>query len=205
MDASLVLHLTGRFVALEPLEAAHAQPLANAAGEHRETYAFAPVPGSVAEASAVIAERLAFQKAGTWIPLVQRRLVDDQIVGMTNFLNVERWNGRNENPTSVEIGGTWLAPTAQRSPINTEAKLLLLTHAFETWDVVRVQIKTDARNARSRDAIQRLGASFEGVLRSYQPGQGDLGKGAPRDTAMYSLISEEWPVAKASLLSRLSQ
>jgi N-acetyltransferase len=213
MDTSAPLRFTGRFVALDPLDVVHAATLAAVAGNgaghgdgaQRETYAYAPVPQTEDEAAVMIAERLAFQAAGSWIPFVQRRLDDNQIVGTTNFLNLERWNGPTANPTSVEIGGTWLSPTAQRSPINTEAKLLLLTHAFETWGVVRVQLKTDKRNERSRAAIERIGATFEGVLRNFQPGQGDVGNGAPRNTAMFSLIATEWPAAKAKLLSRLSQ
>ena len=104
----------------------------------------------------------------------------------------------------MEIGGTWLAADAQRSAINTEAKLLLLTQAFDVWDVFRVAIATDARNTRSRSAIERIGASFEGIMRSHRPNAGPLTEpGRPRDTAMHSIISSEWPAVRALLMERL--
>ena len=99
----------------------------------------------------------------------------------------------------VEIGWTWLAAAAQRTPINTEAKLLMLTHAFETWRVHAVKLNTDARNARSRAAIERIGARFDGVLRAHRPAS----DGGIRDTAAFSLLEAEWPAAKRHLLARL--
>jgi RimJ/RimL family protein N-acetyltransferase len=117
-------------------------------------------------------------------------------------MELRHWRKRPA-PDEVEIGGTWLASTAQRTAINTEAKLLLLTHAFERWEVWRVAICTDAQNRRSRDAIERLGAQFEGILRSHrllnQPGQT-----RPRDTAIYSIIGAEWPAVRAGLVARLA-
>ncbi len=197
--------LSGASVRLEPLTEAHVSALSNAIqGIDRSTFDWAPVPSTGDGAEAMVADRLSLAASGSWIPYVQIRIGDGGLVGMTNFLNIERWNGPTTSPTSVEIGGTWLAPSAQRTPINTEAKLLLLTHAFEVWEVVRVQVKTDARNERSRSAILRLGATFEGVLRNYQPGQGDSGTGTPRDTAMYSIIKPEWPNVKQHLLRGLS-
>lgn len=195
--------LTGQFVQLEPLTVEHVNEIAAAVGEDRSAYAWAPVPRDYNDAAATVATRLQQGDSGLWVPFVQRRLADGAVVGMTNFLSIERWNGPDANPTSVEIGGTWLNPSAQRSPINSEAKLLLLTHAFEVWHVVRVQIKTDARNQRSRDAIARLGAEFEGVLRNFQPGNGDRGEGAPRNTAMFSVIADEWPTVRHRLRSGL--
>lgn len=199
------LTLTGRFVRLEPLGPEHAQALAEAGAEARDTYAWAPVPGTPDEALAYIATRLASREAGTWMSFATRRLADDRVVGSTSFLNIETWglptgDGR---PDSVEIGSTWLAASAQRSPLNTEAKLLMMTQAFDVWEVQRLQIKTDTRNRRSRDAIERLGATFEGVLRRYQAAQGDVGQGGVRDTAMYSVIAEEWPAVQAGLAARL--
>lgn len=195
--------LTGRFVQLEPLTENHVDEIAAAVGDDRSTYQWAPVPKNAEDAAATVVLRLQQRDSGQWVPYVQRRLADGAVVGMTNFLSIERWNGPGTDPTSVEIGGTWLNPSAQRSPLNTEAKLLLLTHAFETWGVVRVQIKTDARNQRSRDAIARLGAQFEAVLRNYQPGNGDRGEGAPRDTAMFSIVTSEWPEVSHRLRSLL--
>ena len=197
--------LVGRFVQLEPLTLEHVDEIAAAVGDDRSTYQWAPVPTNLADAEATVKTRLRQRDNGSWMPFVQRRLADHAVVGMTNFLSIERWNGATGNPTSVEIGGTWLNPSAQRSPINTEAKLLLLMLAFETWNVVRVQIKTDARNERSRNAISRLGAQFEGVLRNFQAGNGDQGEGSPRDTAMFSVLPSEWPAIKERLMRALDE
>ncbi len=101
----------------------------------------------------------------------------------------------------MEIGWTWLAADAQRTALNTEAKLLMLAHAFESWRVVRVNLRTDARNARSRAAIERLGARLDGILRAHVPAS----DGGVRDTTTYSLLAAEWPAAKARLEARLSQ
>ena len=201
------MELAGRHVTLEALRAEHAAGLVAAAAESRDTYSWAPVPKGIAEAEALIASRLKLQEAGTWMTFATRSLSDGRIVGSTSFLNIERWEWpqASGDPDSVEIGATWLASSAQRSAVNTEAKLLMLTQAFDAWGVQRVQIKTDARNARSRAAIERLGASFEGVLRSYQPAQGDVGFGGVRDTAMYSIVRAEWPRVRLSLTDRLER
>jgi N-acetyltransferase len=201
--------LVGSYVRLEPLEERHISGIALACSGDRSTFSFGPVPGGAPEspgshsAAEAVAERLRFAATGTWIPFVQVRVADNTVVGMTNYLNVERWKGADTAPSSVEIGGTWLSAEAQRTPINTEAKLLLLTQAFDVWQVVRVQIKTDARNQRSRDAIGRIGAKLEGVLRNYQLANGDSATGAPRDTAMFSIIDSEWPEVGARLRARL--
>src|SRR4029453_19651622 len=106
-----------------------------------------------------------------------------------------------ERPDVVEIGWTWLAATAQPPPINTEAKLLMLTHAFETWRVRAVRLNTDARNARSRAAIERIGARFDGVLRAHRPGSG----GGIRETAAFSLLAEEGPAGRGRAHPRVSE
>ena len=200
------MELTGRHIVLEPLRSDHAGPLAQAAAEARESYAWAPVPRTMQEAEAFVASRLALRDAGTWFSYATRRLSDDTVVGSTSFLNIERWDwpASTGNPDSVEIGSTWLAASAQRSVVNTEAKFLMLEQAFDTWAVQRVQIKTDARNTRSRAAIERLGATLEGVLRNYQAAQGDTGTGGVRDTAMYSITRPEWSTIKAELLLKLN-
>jgi RimJ/RimL family protein N-acetyltransferase len=137
------------------------------------------------------------------VPFVQRRLADDSLVGCTRFLNMLWWPNR-DTPAEVEIGGTWLAVDAQRSAINTEAKLLLLAQAFDVWQVFRVAIATDALNEQSRTAIERLGATFEGILRSHRPNAGRLTEpGRPRDTAMHSIVALEWPAVRARLTERL--
>lgn len=200
----------GRFVRLDLLRADEAAEIAVAAASgERETYAYGPVPSAdpkvngAEDAQAYVARRLASLADGSWIPFVQRRADDGLVVGMTNYIMVDSRLDRSSPPTAIEIGGTWLAPMAQRTQVNTEAKLLLLTHAFDELHVLRVQIKTDARNERSRAAILRLGATFEGVLRNYQPGNGDIGSGAQRDTAMYSVIDREWPSVRAHLEAML--
>ncbi len=201
--------LTGSYVRLEPLGEGHIKAINDTLAQtDRSTFAYAMVPGladdPLQSAERTVAERLRLRDLGTWIPFAQIRVTDETLVGMTNLLAIERWNGPDTRPTSAEIGGTWLIPQAQRSPINTEAKLLMLTLAFEEWEVKRVQIKTDERNERSRAAIGRLGATFEGILRNYQPGQGELGTGQPRNTAMFSIIDTEWPIVKANLTRRLT-
>jgi RimJ/RimL family protein N-acetyltransferase len=104
----------------------------------------------------------------------------------------------------VEIGGTWLSSSAQRTAMNTEAKLLLLTHAFEQWGVGRVDLKTDARNERSRNAMARIGGTFEGVLRQWQPSQVVGEENLLRDSAMFSVIAAQWPEVRDALKSRLT-
>jgi RimJ/RimL family protein N-acetyltransferase len=145
---------------------------------------------------------LADAEAGRVVPFVQRRLSDQRVVGCTRFLEIRRWRG-GPYPDEVEVGGTWLASSAQRTAINTEAKLLLFTHAFEVWDVVRLAIFTDARNTQSRDAILRVGAKFEGILRSHRGSYAEGEIGTPRDTAAHSIIAKEWPDVKAKLQTRL--
>ena len=115
-----------------------------------------------------------------------------------------RWRSDAELPFAVEIGGTWLAASAQRTAINTEAKLLLFRHAFETWRVARVDLKTDARNDRSWSAILRLGCTFEGVLRQWQPSLVVGEEALYRDSAMFSVVASEWPKVEANLLSRMT-
>ena len=202
--------LAGRFVRLDLLRPNDVSEIAAAAASGgRETYGYGPVPSAdptvngAEDAEVHVVRRLASLADGSWVPFVQRRAEDGRVVGMTNYIMVDSRLDRPTPPRAIEIGGTWLAPMAQRTPINTEAKLLLMTHAFDDLHVLRVQIKTDARNERSRAAILRLGASFEGVLRNYQPGNGDIGTGTERDTAMYSVIDSEWPSVRARLESML--
>jgi RimJ/RimL family protein N-acetyltransferase len=116
------------------------------------------------------------------------------------------WWPDRSTPAEVEIGGTWLSADAQRTPLNTEAKFLLLQQAFEQWKVFRVAIMTDALNARSRAAIERLGATFEGIVRKHRPNTGTLTEpGQPRNTAAYSIIDDEWPTVRDRLNARLRQ
>ena len=125
-----------------------------------------------------------------------------RVVGTTSFLDPQVWDWPpgskrppRQSPDTVEIGATWLAASAQRTRCNTEAKLLMLAHAFERWQVHGVSFKTDARNDRSRRAIERLGARFDGILRAHMPGADD----AVRDSAYYSIVAAEWPGVKERL------
>ena len=195
-----VLH--GEHVVLEPLAIEHVDALVAAAAGDRSSYGFTEVPATRAEFVDYIGRMLALREADAAVPFVQRRMTDGRIVGCTRFLELRRWRGRAE-PDEAEIGGTWLAADAQRSAVNTEAKLLLLTHAFDGWGVVRVALATDARNERSRAAIARLGASFEGVLRHQRPAKVAGEAGRPRDTALFAVTDDDWPAVREQLGRRL--
>lgn len=181
--------LDGSLVRLEPLSLDHVDGLAGAAGRDRSTFDLTPVPDGVAAMRAYVAGLLDEQHRGVSLPFAQRQLATGEVVGSTRLFDMHWWRGR-EHPDEVEIGGTWLARSAQRTGLNRDAKLLLLTHAFEVWGVGRVQLCTDARNDRSRSAIVGIGASFEGILRNHR-----LRSDAPilRDTAVYSITDQEWP------------
>jgi RimJ/RimL family protein N-acetyltransferase len=195
--------LTGRHVELVPLAREHTTALLAAATADRSTYGYTEVPATPEHMADYVERLLAGRDGGTDVPFAQRRRADGVLVGCTRFLELRHWRGRAE-PDEVEIGGTWLAADAQRTPINTEAKLLLLTHAFETWRVWRVAVATDARNERSRRAIERLGARLEGVLRHHRPSTVTGEEGRPRDTALYAITDDDWPHVRATLLDRLA-
>jgi N-acetyltransferase len=201
--------LEGRWVRLEPLGRGHAAGLLAAASGSRDTYGFTTVPGTAAETTAYIGGALAEQAAGRALPFATIDRARGVVVGCTRLFNIEFWpwpagnpNQRGvDRPDVAEIGWTWLAASAQRTPINTEAKLLMLAHAFDVWRVHRVSLMTDARNQRSRNAILRIGARFDGVLRAARPAS----DGAIRDTAAFSILEAEWPAVRAKLQARLTQ
>jgi RimJ/RimL family protein N-acetyltransferase len=195
--------LHGRHVDLVPLAREHASELAEAAAGDRSTYGYTEVPATVEHAADYIDRLLAQRDAGTAVPFAQRRTADGRLVGCTRFMELRHWRGRDE-PDEVEIGGTWLAHDAQRGPINTEAKLLLLVHAFEVWGVTRVALATDVRNERSRRAIERIGAHFEGTLRHHRPSLAAGEQGLPRDTALFAITDDDWPLVRARLARRLA-
>ncbi len=189
--------LESRHVRLEPLTPGHAPALlaaANSADIFR--YMIIPPFGSVGDVEAWINEALAAQRASTEVPFATVRRSDGRAVGSTRFLDIRRAH------RGLEIGWTWLAPEAQRTAINTEAKYLMFRQAFEGWGALRVQLKTDANNARSRAAIERVGAKFEGVLRKHMLRPHD---GYERDSAMFSIVESEWPAAKAKLEGMLDR
>src|SRR5438093_3983919 len=199
------LTLQGRHVRLDPLSLAHVAALSAASSGPRETYRLTFVPAAEDAMRRYVEEAVALRAAGAAVPFATVRLADGRVVGSTRFGNLEYWRWPDgvraapQPPDAVEIGWTWLAADAQRTAANTDAKLLMLTHAFESWRVLRVNLRTDARNARSRAAIERLGARLDGILRAHLP----AADGAVRDTATYSLLAEEWPATKARLIERL--
>ena len=195
--------LTGRHVVLEPLTSAHADALLTAADVDRSSFGYTLVPADLATMHGYIESLLAAARSDTAVPFVQRLAGSGEVVGCTRFLDLRWWSGRPA-PDEAEIGGTWLRADVQRTAVNTEAKLLLLSHAFEVWQVHRVAICTDARNERSRTAIARLGAHFEGVLRNHRPAAGNaVPLGGARDTAVFSIVASEWPTVREGLRARL--
>jgi len=190
--------LEGDLVVLRPLRAEDAEGWSRAASEDRSAYGYTKVPGTPDEASRAIRALLEERDRAEAVPYTTVARATGQVVGATRFLTL-RWWLEGLYPDVVEIGGTWLAASAQRTGVNTEAKLLMLRHAFERWEVARVDLKTDARNERSRRAIERLGASFEGVLRGWQPSLVAGEEGRWRDSAIYSILPSEWPAVRDRL------
>lgn len=202
---SLVLDipvLEGVLVRLEPLSLAHSTDLAEAVEEDRSAFGYTWVPDG-SGIGHYIGHQLQQARSGKLTPLTQIRLADNRAVGCTAYWDPRAWPARPNEPCAVEIGWTWLAASAQGTGINTDAKLLLLRHAFETLGVARVDLKTDARNHRSRRAIEGLGATFEGVLRRWSPSWTPGEEGRLRDSAMYSFIDVEWPDREDRLRRRL--
>jgi RimJ/RimL family protein N-acetyltransferase len=197
------LVLEGDHVRLEPLTMAHADGLLAAASEDQSSYVWTRAPSP--DPAGVVAF---IDEARAWpgrIGFATMWLDEDRVVGSTSYF-AEWWDwaghtGPAGAPDAVEIGGTWLAASAQRTVVNTEAKLLMLVQAFDVWQVQRVALKTDARNERSRAAIERLGARFEGILRQHMPALGPAG--GLRDSAYFSILPHEWPAVRTRLESAL--
>jgi len=199
MDA---LSLSGRHVRLEPLDRSHAEGLAAASAADPSLYRWTFVPQGMAQAASYIEAALTARDEGSAVPFAIIRVEDGAVIGSTRFFNLERWpwpqgharHGR-QHPDACEIGYTWLTRPAIRTAANTEAKRLLLTHAFESWQVLRVCLHTDARNLQSRAAIERIGARFEGILRAHRMSSDYTA----RDSARFSIVAEEWPEVKRRL------
>jgi len=200
--------LPGTHVRLEPLERRHIAGLAAASAEDSALYQWSPVPQGEAAAADYVDTALAWKAAGRAVPFAIVRISDDAVLGSTRFFDIEHWSwpkghtfhGRS-TPDASEIGYTWLARSAIRTTANTESKFLMLTYAFENWQVHRVCFHADVRNARSRAALERIGGKFEGILRAHRMAV-DL---IPRDSARFSIVATEWPGVKQRLLGLLDR
>ena len=187
--------LRGRFGSLVPLSADHEQDLCDAAGDGKLWtlwYTMVPRPEAM---RAEIARRLGLHEAGTMTPFAIVEAATGRAVGMTTYMNVDAKHRH------VEIGSTWYAKRVQRTGLNTECKLLLLGHAFETLHCIAVEFRTHWMNHQSREAIARLGAKQDGVLRNHQIAP----DGSYRDTVCFSIIESEWPAVKRHLQYKLER
>jgi RimJ/RimL family protein N-acetyltransferase len=186
--------LTGRQIRLEPLTRAHVDALAEIAFDPAIFRWFTIRIDSRHDLARWVDDALAAHAAGTALPFVTRHAAENRVIGSTRFMNVSQKDGR------FEIGSTWLNPKWQRTPANTEAKYLMLRHAFETLDARRVELKTHEKNEQSRRAIERIGAQYEGMHRNHMV----MPDGSMRNTVWYSIIDSEWPAVKARLEARLA-
>jgi N-acetyltransferase len=187
--------LEGTYATLAPLRPDHAAALAEAVKDGelwKLWYTSVPAPDEMASA---IAERIELRAQGVWSPFVVIERASGKPVGMTNYMRIDPKAPR------VEIGGTWYRRRVQRSPLNTECKLMLLTHAFETLNCISVEFRTHVLNQQSRRAIERLGARLDGILRNEtRTRDGNL-----RDTCCYSIIEGEWPTVRTHLRHQLEK
>ncbi len=191
--------LTGEHVRLEPLRHRHVPGLVAAASGGGELHRWSPVPQGEAQMRQYVETAITARDAGQAVPFAVVRLTDDAVIGSTRFFDLGYWpwpdGRRRTGPDTCEIGYTWLNQDAIRTGANTEMKRLMLTHAFEVWQVRSVCLHTDARNQRSREAMQRIGARIEGILRAHRLGA-DLN---PRDSVRFSITAAEWPSVRLRL------
>lgn len=200
--SSLSVTLSGRHVTLTPLSMDDVAGLVRASAGDRSTFGWSIVPETTDEMAKVVRRLLVERDQRSAVPFATRRSDTFEAIGMTRFLTL-RWYFERDYPDAAEIGGTFLTSAAQRTAANTEAKLLMLTHAFDVWGVRRVDLKTDERNERSRRAIERIGGRFEGILRNWQAAQVEGEEGRTRNSAMYSILPSEWPEVRVQLEDRL--
>ncbi len=208
--------LHGSIIVLELMNIEHSDQLFEAASEDRATYSYTNVPNGREDVERYVDSALNAYSKGRELPFVVRHIETGRIVGTTRFLALEVFSWpppwppdvgtgplpTDKNPPTVaEIGSTWYSASSQRTGVNTECKLLMLSYAFDSWRTIRVTLKTDARNVRSRSAIQRIGATFEGIRRAHVPAN----DGSIRDTAYYSIVDEEWPTVRKKLQDRFQQ
>jgi RimJ/RimL family protein N-acetyltransferase len=203
--------LEGTRVRLEPLDPSHIDGLVEAAAEDRSHYQWTYTPEGVEQMTDFVRDAQAKAATGAHVPFATIRRgskgAPDRVVGSTRFCEIGFWqwppgasHQRHGVPDVVDIGFTWLAGSAQRTAVNTEAKLLMLTHAFEVWEVHRVDLQTDVRNKRSWAAIERIGGQLDGIMRADRPGADDT----VRTSARFSIIAAEWPAVQARLRARLA-
>ena len=205
--------LEGPRVRLEPLQESHIPALVEAAALDRSTYQWTYTPDGLDQMVEYVRDALTKVASGAHVAFATvRRGADpdgsDVVVGATRFCEMAFWqwppgasHQRRGIPDVVDIGFTWLAGPAQRTHVNTEAKLLMMAHAFEVWEVHRVALQTDVRNKRSWAAIERIGGKLDGILRGDRPGADDT----VRTSARFSIVAEEWPEVKERLQARLAQ
>jgi RimJ/RimL family protein N-acetyltransferase len=187
--------LEGRRVRLEPLTQAHHGALCDI-GLDPELWELIPYRVATQEdMAAYIQTALDHRAAGSALPFATVHVASGQVVGSTRYMNIDLANRR------VEIGATWIAAPWRRTAVNTEAKYLMLRHAFETLGCIRVELKTDALNQRSRDAIRRIGATEEGTLRQHMI----TWSGRLRDSVYFSILDSEWPRVKPDLEQKLAR
>ncbi len=203
--------LEGTHVRLEPLTEVHIPALVAAAAEDRSSYQWTYTPDGPEEMTDYVLDALSKVTSGAHVAFATVRKGagpdgGDRVVGATRFCEIAFWqwppgatHQRHGVPDVVDIGFTWLAGSAQRTPVNTEAKLLMMAHAFEVWRVHRVALRTDVRNTRSRAAIERIGGRLDGIMRADRPGADDT----VRTSARFSIVAAEWPDVKARLTARL--
>lgn len=199
--------LAGKYIRLEPLASHHIEGLVAASSGDPELYRWSAVPRGIDETTQYVNTALSWHEAGTAVPFATVRQEDGVVIGSTRFFDIERfpWPEEHERhgrlrPDVCEIGYTWLSHSSIRTAANTEAKLLMLTHAFEIWQVLRVCLHTDERNERSRAAITRIGGKFEGILRAHRIAADHTA----RNSARFSIVASEWPEVKQQLTALLT-
>ncbi len=206
------LTLEGTHVRLEPLSVHHVDGLLAAASADRSSFTYTAVPDDRASMVGYVDRATRHARRGDQVPFATVSLALGRVVGSTRFYELEPWDWAGISPEAApvppagtvdraSIGHTWLDPAVQRTPVNTEAKLLMLEHAFTVWGARAVRLQTDARNARSRAAIVRIGCTLDGILRADRP----AADGAVRDSAVFSILATEWPAARTRLIERLAR
>jgi RimJ/RimL family protein N-acetyltransferase len=200
--------LTGELVRLEPLTIHHVLALAEAAAEDPHCFGPHDVPTDKIAMHRWVDEAIELRNDRDPLPYAIRRLEDNKVVGSTRFWHTEFWDHAHtgdvltpRHPNAVEVGKTWLSSSAQRTGCNTEAKLLMLSHAFESWGVTRVSMTTDSRDNRSRQSIERLGATLDGIMRAARPCRENI----EGHVAVYTILNAEWPSVRARLEEKLAR